>query len=247
VSDDALSPLATARTQVSTEWEELQTERAAFEAFADRVEALDFARGGGPQRRGAVRTLTASATRESPSKAVRRAFRETVMAVDHYDSAYGESFEEHLRSELGPDVATALVADEPLFPGFGRVLLRATAGAIADRRSFGEHVEAEWRSLTDATTRLEATVTDGRRSVTHADAVDYLNRLAQPWREDASNADVSRTRARLRRDVLPVLRELRPGAALKAAELADHAREAVRRLPPAPTAPPAPPPPPGDR
>jgi len=82
---------------------------------------------------------------------------------------------------------------------------------------------------------------------THADAVDYLNRLAQPWREDASNADVSRTRARLRRDVLPVLRELRPGAALKAAELADHAREAVRRLPPAPPAPPDPPPPPGDR
>ncbi len=36
------------------------------------------------------------------------------------------------------------------------------------------------------------------------------------WREDASNKDVSRRRARLRRDVLPVLEELWPDAAKRA-------------------------------
>lgn len=65
---------------------------------------------------------------------------------------------------------------------------------------------------------------------THAQAIDYLQQLDQPWREDHTNDDVTRTRARLRRDVLPVLRDLRPSAALKAAELAEHARTIMRKL-----------------
>lgn len=41
------------------------------------------------------------------------------------------------------------------------------------------------------------------------------------WREDVSNLDTVRTRARLRADVLPVLEELWPGAAVRAASTAD--------------------------
>lgn len=63
---------------------------------------------------------------------------------------------------------------------------------------------------------------------THELAMDYLRKLDQPWREDHTNTDAARTRARLRRDVLPVLRELRPGVALKAVELSEHARDIVR-------------------
>jgi len=65
---------------------------------------------------------------------------------------------------------------------------------------------------------------------THALATDYLRAIGQSWREDHTNADVTRTRARLRRDVLPVLRELRPGVARQAVKLADEAREALRRM-----------------
>lgn len=64
---------------------------------------------------------------------------------------------------------------------------------------------------------------------THADALDLLKQFGQPWREDHTNADASRWRARLRRDVLPVLRELRGDAADRAVALADHARD-VHRL-----------------
>jgi tRNA(Ile)-lysidine synthase len=56
---------------------------------------------------------------------------------------------------------------------------------------------------------------------------------AVTWQEDASNLDVSKARARLRRDVLPVLEELWPGAAGRAAATADvvsAAREAWQRL-----------------
>lgn len=59
----------------------------------------------------------------------------------------------------------------------------------------------------------------------HADALDFLHALGQDWREDAGNVDERQARAKLRLKVIPVLKELHPGAALKAAALA----EAVQR------------------
>jgi tRNA(Ile)-lysidine synthase len=45
---------------------------------------------------------------------------------------------------------------------------------------------------------------------TRADVVAYLGELGQAWREDATNLDTSRLRARVRADLLPVLREISP-------------------------------------
>ena len=59
---------------------------------------------------------------------------------------------------------------------------------------------------------------------TRAEAEAVLKQLDQPWREDATNQDRRRTRARLRHEVLPVLRELRPSVARKALELSDSLR-----------------------
>ena len=62
---------------------------------------------------------------------------------------------------------------------------------------------------------------------TRAQARELLAVLKQDWRDDASNTDAHRTRARLRRDVLPVLRELNAGAALNALRLSERLRELV--------------------
>lgn len=64
--------------------------------------------------------------------------------------------------------------------------------------------------------------------VDHAAAAAFLGEIGQAWREDHTNADTSRWRGRLRAEVLPVLRSLRPGAAVKAAESAQRLREAAR-------------------
>lgn len=45
---------------------------------------------------------------------------------------------------------------------------------------------------------------------TRADVVAYLSALGQEWREDASNADTTRLRARVRADLVPVLRDINP-------------------------------------
>lgn len=46
--------------------------------------------------------------------------------------------------------------------------------------------------------------------VSRADIRIYLTGLGQPWREDATNADTDRLRARVRHDILPVLRDINP-------------------------------------
>jgi tRNA(Ile)-lysidine synthase len=55
---------------------------------------------------------------------------------------------------------------------------------------------------------------------------DYLIALNQPWREDSSNLDLTRLRARMRHQILPVLeRELQPAIVDHLGRLANMARE----------------------
>lgn len=55
---------------------------------------------------------------------------------------------------------------------------------------------------------------------------EYLEGRGQPWREDASNLDTARLRARLRHQVLPVIeRELQPAVVAHLCRLAQMARE----------------------
>jgi tRNA(Ile)-lysidine synthase len=54
---------------------------------------------------------------------------------------------------------------------------------------------------------------------------DYLAALGQLWREDASNLDLTRLRARLRHEVLPVLEQLQPAIVVHFGRLARMARQ----------------------
>jgi tRNA(Ile)-lysidine synthase len=62
--------------------------------------------------------------------------------------------------------------------------------------------------------------------VRRAELREYLDNLAQRWREDASNNDLTRLRAQLRHEVLPVLeREVQPAVVSRLVRLADMSRE----------------------
>jgi len=67
-------------------------------------------------------------------------------------------------------------------------------------------------------------------AVSRSEVMEYLKAIGQLWREDHTNADVSRWRARLRAEVLPVLEDIRPGAGRKATKFADHLRDVHRVL-----------------
>jgi tRNA(Ile)-lysidine synthase len=55
---------------------------------------------------------------------------------------------------------------------------------------------------------------------------EFLSQLGQPWREDATNQDTSRMRARIRHQLIPLLlRDYDPAAVTRLSRLAKHARE----------------------
>jgi tRNA(Ile)-lysidine synthase len=54
---------------------------------------------------------------------------------------------------------------------------------------------------------------------------EYLEGLGQPWREDTSNQDTSRLRARLRHQILPVFEREQPAMVQRLGRLASMARE----------------------
>ncbi len=55
---------------------------------------------------------------------------------------------------------------------------------------------------------------------------EFLSELGQPWREDATNQDTSRTRARIRHQLIPLLlRDFDPAAVTRLARLAAHAHD----------------------
>ena len=59
----------------------------------------------------------------------------------------------------------------------------------------------------------------------HADLVQFLNEIGQPWGEDSTNRDTRFTRNRVRRVLLPLLeREFNPAATTTLSELAEIAR-----------------------
>ena len=65
---------------------------------------------------------------------------------------------------------------------------------------------------------------------TRSEAVGFLEQIDQPWRDDHTNTDIARWRARLRADVLPVLMELRADAPGKANQAAQRLRAADELL-----------------
>ncbi len=62
-------------------------------------------------------------------------------------------------------------------------------------------------------------------AVDRAQIEEFLSDVGQDWREDRTNADTSRLRARLRQQVLPALRDIDARAPRRAVRLADHLRQ----------------------
>jgi len=67
-------------------------------------------------------------------------------------------------------------------------------------------------------------------AVDREEIVRFLRELNQRWCEDQTNTDSGRVRSRLRRDVLPVLRELKADVARRSTALSDHLQQVSRVL-----------------
>jgi len=148
--------------RVDEELSVLGNEREAFEAFRARLVDLEPAvpTGGVVDRPTADRILIGRAAEKSCGgeslDAVRSAYRDTVMSVDHYDSDYGDSLHDSVAVELGIDVADRVVDGDVLDPLLWRELLSATRRVLADRERMITAVERERRSLVGCREDLDA-------------------------------------------------------------------------------------------
>lgn len=177
-----------ARTAVEGEIELVSTEREAFEGFLDRLRDVattgteTVSRSGGP--------TTLVATRSAPSEgleAVRTAYRETVMAVPHYDEEYGDTLAESMAAEFGTVLAGHVADGEVLTPVLSDALVEASERARNNRTDFLRHLRQERESLRDIETdlngiearvdELEPQISSASTSAQLADIDDTLDEL----------------------------------------------------------------------
>ncbi len=109
-------------------------------------------------------------------------------------------------------------ADEELDARCTEAGVEPAAGRIATAHTFDDRAETMIMRLAQGTGVSGLVSPPYRRGrvvrplldCTRADVTGYLAALGQTWREDATNLDTSRLRARVRADVVPLLREINP-------------------------------------
>ena len=114
-----------------------------------------------------------------------------------------------VRYRFADEELVALCASAGVAPSFGRI---ATAHTLDDR---AETLLMRLAQGTGASGLVAPPYRRGRvvrplLDCARADVVAYLGECGQGWREDATNADTSRLRARVRAQLVPILRDLNP-------------------------------------
>lgn len=150
------------RQSLQTEQNRTQMERDALAAFATRVTKLqptsqpcapssahDERHFGGGTVAMQPHPISVSGVSDE-FRAVRTAYEETVMSVPFYEAEYGDTYEESIRAEFGPEIATALTQSDSFTPGFKRVLLGRVEHARREREALIEVCNREFDSI-DAT------------------------------------------------------------------------------------------------
>ena len=140
----ACTSLSRAREDLAEEEIRIGAEIEAFEEFFDRVSELPKRayRADGGRRTAMLRSQMPSST---PGEVVRIAYRETVLAVDHWEEAYGEETAlESMANEFGVDVATGLTGGAATWSPLLRSQLRSNSeDAIESRRELRRMVRNE--------------------------------------------------------------------------------------------------------
>lgn len=136
-----------ATSLLTEECERLRAERDAFEAFTRRVATLETSEASAAVPATGGITTTATALPDDGLEEVREAYRETVMAVPHYEADYGEPLVDSVAAEFGEDVAVAVVDGGRLTPQLKSALLEGSREAQRSRTALRSSLEAEAESL----------------------------------------------------------------------------------------------------
>jgi hypothetical protein len=180
----ALTYFHRAREECGEEQSRLQAERSALERFESQIRGLSAASVGQstPSRGGATLAQSNVETR-SQLQAVQNAYRDTVMAVPHYQEDYGESLTEHMTAEFGEDVTTAVVEGSTLTPQVKRALVSKASESRKERAAFARTLAAESESVTTVGEELSAIDSRVERIESNRRLQQSFRELAEQWEE----------------------------------------------------------------
>lgn len=167
-----------ALTIVTEEIEIAATERRAFERFRTRTSATEpdcpTAGAATPARSTATAVVGcgAGSTGESLTE-IRRAYRETVMAVPHFDSEYGDTLKQSAVTEFGTDIGRQVANGDRLTGRLRGALLTATEAVIDERDTYERNLRQEHESLLEVHNGIADCE---RRAHALGDAIDDASR-----------------------------------------------------------------------
>jgi DNA-binding transcriptional MerR regulator len=134
-------------------------ERAAFRRFRARLATIDPVAPATPSSVGSGGgTMTLGGGDPAPSegiRAVRTAYRETVMATPHFEREYDESLRENVAAELGAEVAAQVADGARLTPVLYEALEQGSEQATLERTEFLRVLERERESLREIRDALD--------------------------------------------------------------------------------------------
>jgi hypothetical protein len=152
----ALSVIPEARVVVNKEHSRTAGERDAFDRFQQRIQALEtthprLSDGGQPLAAG---TLSTPPPSDGQLATVKKAYRETVMDMEHYSEEYDESLERNLSAEFGEGIARAVECGSVLTPALRNTLHESAVDAKQRRSRLCHALDTEDESLQTAATTL---------------------------------------------------------------------------------------------
>lgn len=139
---------------VEDECDRIETERAAFQQFADEVADLNIR---SQQTVDPSRTVIETKNSGEQLKSVRRRYQNTIMGVSHYDEDYGERIRENMATELSPELATAVLDGDQFSLHVQQLLIHQSQGGVKSREGLLETLHQEKESLIHSRTTLRET------------------------------------------------------------------------------------------
>jgi prefoldin subunit 5 len=179
-----------ALTIVQREIDCIEAELTAFRRFRTSLASIEpTVQSVGTAEMSAGGMLASGAQQQKPDtnlRAIREAYRETVMAVSHFEAEYDDSLEANMTMEFGPDLGTQISTGTRLTPQLYEALLTASESARNDRQTMLPALERERESLQSVQKTLDdcerhgAALGTNARQTTDPDRLDSIDdRLAE--------------------------------------------------------------------
>lgn len=179
-----------ARAELAAERSRTSTEQEAFARFARQVAGVEPS-AGTYQLTSTDGGASAVSVADPPPpddrlETVRDAYRETVMAMDHYEAEYGEPLARNLREEFGEEIAMAVMNGDQLTPELKNVLVERAREAAHERERLRYRLDREADALESAHDELQtvgAAVQEAEQRALadrgYRELVDEWNRLGE--------------------------------------------------------------------